>query len=506
MNRFFHSQLKLSTLFFGALVLLVGSANSDVKSTSSSQLGLVVAWETNIGGAPLAHGSHSFVVWPHSNAKTEFVTVKSGSRILQQFNGDEIDHAAIERAILQGERLTTTPKLGLEGAKANAEKLVTTYAKMGKTLIVEPFSQRLTYIVTLTSNGILVGIDGETGAILWKSEAGDTRLEMHGPGVSDEYVVMTNGIQLFVFDLAKGNLVATRKLLFSPTGAPTAAGGMAFVPSIEGRLVAYNILDQKAPPIVLRSGTENRIGVVHSSDRNFLGWPMGNRLFIASLGEKPNLWTSIALNESVSNLPVASLKGFVFSGSEGTVVHCGTDRMNSLFWKTRLATPVSKSPVIGQNVVLVVSDEGSLIALDLETGTELWERPVTNINEIASVGKQHAYVTNSSRSLVSIQLSDGKETARSSNVFPKVLPNSVSDRLFFITPSGVLTCMREANADQPTFVADHKTATDATSVKPAPSTEAGTTETPEASNIFGEEPMKKETAEETENVFGTDPL
>jgi outer membrane protein assembly factor BamB len=496
--------LAASSLF--SMVPLAGKASAQLNANAVSQVGLMVAWETNIGGAPLANGPRSFAIWPHSTAKREFVTVRLGNRILERISGDEIDQAAIDRAILKGEALTQAPRLGLAGATARAEKLAATYKQLGKTLQLEPFSQRLTYIVTLTSNGILSAIDAETGSVLWKAEAGDSRLESYGPGVSDESVVATNGNSVYVFDLTTGNLLASRKLAFTPTGTPTAVLGKAVVPSIEGRLIAYDIANAKIPPIVLRSGSENRLGVARSADRDFLAWSMGSKLFMAKIGESPRLWTSIALGEPVANVPVTSQNGFVFCGREGTVVHCTTERDDSILWRTRLAVQVSKAPVVGQNLALIMSDDGLLFALDLKTGISVWEQAASNIKEVVSIGKQHAYVTNSSNALVALDLTTGLETSRAPVVTPTVLPNSISDRLYFITPKGQLTCLRETSAVSPTFVADFQNV-QADTDKKTPSTEnaADDKATTETSLLEGDAVMQDATTEAA-NPFGIDPF
>ena len=61
---------KLRRTSFIASLLLSGliqtnSVRSDINGHDASQAGLAIAWETNIGGAPLAHGKYSFVIWPH---------------------------------------------------------------------------------------------------------------------------------------------------------------------------------------------------------------------------------------------------------------------------------------------------------------------------------------------------------------------------------------------------------------------------------------------------------
>jgi outer membrane protein assembly factor BamB len=482
-------------------VITVRSTAAEINSHAASQAGLVVAWEVNIGGAPLARGDRSFVLWPHSTAKNEFVTVRSGGKVLQRIHGDEVDQSAVEQAIYKGEKLTQTPRIGLEGAKGRADKLVATYKKIGKTLEVEPYSQRLIYIVTLASNGILEVIDAETGLVYWKTEFGDTRLEMFGPGVSDDYIVVTNGNHLYAFDLLNGGMINSRSLPFTPTGSPSIAGTKAVIPSIDGRLMAYDIVDPKKFPVVLRSGNENRLGVTHSIDRNFISWPTGSKLFIAK-AEGPKLWTSISMSEAVSNTAAATPNGFVFSGREGTIVHCNVERNDSILWKTRLALPVSQSPIVNQDVVLIATDNGMLYGFDLQTGVEIWDKPISNINRLVGISKEHAYAINSSNQLVTIQLSNGQERFRTSSVVPNAIPNAKNDRLYFVTSQGQLTCLREPEAIYPTFVTSLTPSADDKPKEAKESTESTSSE----ASPFGEEAAASGESSAASNPFGTDPF
>ena len=495
----------VSKPIFGIATLLLTSLalpqlRAQINSNDAARIGLEVAWETNIGGAQLANKKNSFVIWPHSTAKREFVTVRTGGRVIQRISGDEIDHLALEKAIEQGARPAQPPRLGLAGASQKAEKLVATYKILGKKIELEPFSQQLAYIVTLTTNGNVVALDAESGAILWKAEAGDSRLPMYGPGVSDENVVVTNGNKLYVYDLETGSLVSSRDLIFTPSGTPTAIPGKAIVPSIEGRLVAYDVKNFKIPPVVLRSGNENRLGVTGSADRNFLSWPMESRLFLAKAEKAPKLWSSIDINESISNVAVAVQGGFVFCGRNGTVVNCSTDRSHSVRWNHRLGIPVSKSPVANKDFVFVVSDDGLLSALSLTNGSLVWDGPARNIKDIVAVGKQHIYVTNSSNALLVLDLATGIETLRSNFVTPDVLPNTISDRLFFVNAKGQLTCLREIDSRLPTYVADFKASNG------SPDTTKLETATESSSQQSNDSSTMLDSADENPTTTVTDPF
>lgn len=497
------ARLPLISCFFLIAIPFAQRGNCEVNANVAAQVGLVVAWESNIGGASLAHGQRSFVLWPHSTAKTEYVTVRMGDRFIQRFDGDEVDQAAIEKSILDGERLIKTPKLGLKGAEAQAQKLVATYKKLGKTLDIEPYSQRLIYIVTLSKSGIIEVMDAETGAIFWKSEVGDSRLEMYGPGVSDDYVAVTNGNRLYAFDIQTGAQITSRSLPFTPTGTLAISGTKAIVPSIEGRLVAYDILDHKIPAIVLRSGTENRMGVTLSNDRMFMSWPMNNRLFIAKL-DPAKLWTSIAIDEPVSNVATPTPVGFVFTGLNGTLVHCSTERAESVLWKIRLSVPVSKSPIVNQTTAFIPCDDGQLFAVNLADSSEVWDRPVRNIVDVVGVGKKHLYATNASGYLTAIDLATGRESARTNSLVPTVVPNALNDRFYFISSDGQLSCLREPDAVVPTFVSPINQDDKAGVKSPTPKETTESTESPTINeNIFGESSTSQETT--SANPFG-DPL
>ncbi len=431
-----------------------------------ASLGLVTHWEANIGGAPLANGPKSFVIWPHTTEKREYVTVRSVNRVIERIQGDEVDLKAIEEAITKGEKLSKSPKIGLEGATNKAKKLVATYKALGRNVEMEPYSQRLVYAVSLTQNGILETTDAETGTMLWRTEAGKSSLPMFGPGVSDDFVAVTNGNVLFVYELETGNLVITRDLAFTPTSSPSVLLGKAIVPSVDGRLVAYDIKSKTTAPSIIRSGIENRLGTTISADRQFLAWPTGVRLVMARMEKVgndqnsktsssiPKLWASASLNEPILSSAVATQKGFLASTVEGTVLHCSTEREGTFLWKSRLAVRVSQSPVVNKELAFVVSDEGFLFALRMSDGTDAWGHQPANVQNIIAIGKRNIYVKDSRNTLLAIDLATGLDAGRTNSVLPLVVPNSISDRLFFVTNRGQVTCLREEDATTPSFSTD----------------------------------------------------
>ena len=423
-------------------------------SDDLASIGLVHFWESNVGGAPLANGCQSFVLWSHTSEKREYVTVRSGNRVIDRIRGEEVDQKKLDQAIIDGKKLVKTPKLGLEGATEKAQKLVATYKTLGRKVDIEPYSQRIVYAVTLTSNGIIETMDAESGAVLWRTEAGKSTLPMFGPGVSDDYVVVTNGNVFFVYELATGSLVTSRNLAYTPTACPTVLGDKVIVPSVDGRLVAYDIKKPDIAPGIIRTGKENRLGVVISADRQFFTWPTENRLLQAKMDKVPILWNAVNLTEPVRSLPIATQNGFIASTGLGTVFHCSTGREDRLFWKSRLAVQVSQSPLANKELAFVVSDEGNLFALRIQDGSDAWGHQPTNIKNMVAVGKKHIYVKDSRNALIAIDLATGFESGRTNLILARVIPNKISDRLLFVTKQGQVTCLREIDATIPSFATE----------------------------------------------------
>jgi len=431
---------------------LLPVANAQVNSRAVTPLGLEVAWENSVGGAALAQGTESLVVWPHSQDRREFVDVFVGNRLLERIDARQVDRGALDKLILDGKPTSPVPVLGLDGAKAQADKLVKTYAVLGKQATVRTFSEPVIYVVAVAKNGVITAIDGESGELLWQNSVPRADLPILGPGVSDDYVVVLNGNSFYALELKTGNLVNNARLAFTPVATPTALETRVIVPSTQGRLVGYSIDNPNIAPVVLRGGTENRDGVAGSLDREYLAWVSQGSMFLVRNENVPKMWSKVNLGEPVDSKPVATPQGFVFVSSYGTVIHATTSRTGSYLWRANLGMPVSQTPVVSNKQVFVLSDDGRLVALDLTTGAHSWDSHVGHVEAVLSIGKEHLYVKNDHGHLNRLRLSDGKVDGVSNVPVDVAIPNNVSDRLFLATRDGHLSCLREEGAIMPTMV------------------------------------------------------
>jgi len=475
------------TFCIGASLSVFGvSANAQINERSVSPLGLEVMWENSIGGAGLAQGIESLVVWPHSQDRREYVDVFIGNRLIERIDARRVDREALDKRILEGKSSGTVPVLGIEGAKAQAEKLVNTYAIIGKKATVKVVSQPLTYVVGLASNGLITTIDGETGELLWQSSVPRADLALYGPGVSDDFVTVVNGNAFYAMDLQTGNMINTGRLAFTPAGSAASLEKRIIVPSTSGRLVGYNVENPIIAPVILRAGEENRRGLAISADRDFMAWTSKNAMYLVHNENVPKLWSKVNVEEPLDSKPIATSQGFLFNSSYGTVIHATTSRTGSYLWRVNLAIPTSKTPVCDNQHAFILSDDGRVVALDLKTGAQAWDSYVGHVDQIAGIGKEHLYVQNDRGSLSRLRISDGQVDATSSALVDMVIPNSVTDRIFVATKDGHISCLREVGALQPTVFNPTKKSKE-TGKTAAPGSAAKTPANPAANtdDIFG---------------------
>jgi outer membrane protein assembly factor BamB len=416
-----------------------------------SQAGLEVHWEGSLGGAGLSRAEQNMAVWAHSTDRREYVDVFLGNRLIERIDARQIDRVALDRLIMEGKPTKPAPKLGMQGAKDRAEKLVKTYAIVGRQLTVKTFSEPVIYVVTLASNGILTAFDGESGEILWQNSMPFLELQVLGPGVSDDFVAVVNGNHYFVFSMKDGNLISTRVLEYTPTSAPVPIQSKIMVPSVGGRLVAYDINSPLLTPVILRGGRDNLNGTALSADHNFLAWSSQKSMFLATDEKIPTMWAKVNANDDVQSRPVPTPSGFLFASNNGTIIHSSLQRTGTFLWRANVSLQTGRSPVVGNDRVFIVSDDGQVMCLDLQSGDPLWGTTTKNIDSVLGVGKEHIYAKNTSGLLQSIRISDGKVDGRTSTFIPTVVPNSVHDRFFVVTRNGHLTCLREKGAVMPTL-------------------------------------------------------
>jgi hypothetical protein len=155
-------------------------------------------------------------------------------------------------------------------------------------------------------------------------------------------------------------------------------------------------------------------------------------------------------------------------------------------WKTKLGTTSNQSPVIGQKAVTIVSEDGLLFALNLDTGEPIWQTPIQGIQSVLTVTSTHIYAVDTARNLVTIDIAKQQILSKVFIGMATAVPNSITDRVYIIDPRGKVSCLREPQAVEATLFAPRVEEVESAEESPPP-TPAATSSPGDANSVFGAE-------------------
>ncbi|XZE21370.1 PQQ-binding-like beta-propeller repeat protein [Pirellulaceae bacterium SH449] len=519
-------------LFF--CLLASSSLHAQIDSQALARTGLTTHWRASIGGIGLKNGDVSLRLWTTRKSKAEVFTVllkapdqesrsnsfftdvriKSVSEdgtgakfvkmsdavrspgrrsselwyVLEQFKATDTDWVKQEASADE-----EVAKLGASGARAMAEKLAETYRRANREVEIVSEVAESSYLVAINRNGLITCIDAETGSIYWQNQLPRYELSVLGPGVSDDYVAAVNGNHLVVYGLEQGNLVSTQRLQYVATGELLVWNDRVLVPSAGGRVVSYSAVDPTFSPKVVRLGRENRKTLVQSNDHHFFGWVTDHRLIIAKHDKVPKLWTAVDAETDVPGSPVAVDGGFVMASEFGSLIKANLTSNNSVSWRRKFGIPTGNSPVVGKKHVAIVSQNGLLLMADLETGQDVWRRPIGGIAKVLNITEGKLYAMDQAGKLAVISMESGVQLGRVAVGRFRGITNNISDRILLVSDLGELVCLREIDSEMPVYtttkIYDGEPATEST----PPSSSPGETQ----ANEFSPFELDKKTEEQS---------
>ena len=244
-------------------------------------------------------------------------------------------------------------------------------------------------LVVASGFGFITALDAANGAELWRT---DMTTPMTGsPTIKDGAVYVTsNNNEIFAIELSSGSILwsdqaiaETARVLGSPS--PAAVEDLVVAPFSSGEVIAYLASNGRRlwTDALSRAGRFTPISAINDvSSRPVLS---GGVVFAAS---QSGLLTGIdgRSGNRIWVLPVGSVQApavvgdYLFVASTDAKVVAVQARTGQVFWVSQLAeyekaekrkNKITYSgPIIASNRVIVASSAGELIALDPQTGAE----------------------------------------------------------------------------------------------------------------------------------------
>jgi outer membrane protein assembly factor BamB len=271
---------------------------------------------------------------------------------------------------------------------------------------------------------------GERLAVAWRRDVGqgetDDNLILSAPVVADGRVFLLDAESTVVaLALADGASAWRRELIpededdeGSLGGGVAYAAGVVYATTAFGQVIALSAGDG-GDLWSFQIGVPLRAAPAVADGRVFVT-TFDNRLYALDAGNGSLLWSHEGISESAGLLgtavPAVSGDLVVASFSSGEVVALRVENgrlawSDSLIFQGRLGSRTNLSdidadPVIDRGMVIVVSQSGRLVAIDLRSGLRSWEREVPSA-QTPWVAGDYLYVVTTDAQIACLRRSDG---------------------------------------------------------------------------------------------------
>ncbi len=326
--------------------------------------------------------------------------------------------------------------------------------------------------------------DAETGRYLWGMDLGSPTADAQPATVNSDRVFVTNIKDLYCLDKGTGRIIWDAKMENLPSSAVAANEEIVVVgmrsarmtgvrPGAgSGRIEAFSVRDhsQDNPPgrsagsfLWAYSPNGSVTGRPIVADRVVAFGSHDHRVYVGVMMNQPTL-----LYRYLTGGPVSASMGTLTFTHNGEHVLLVPSEDNNLYaidlftgdtrWVFPSGAPIKQEPLVAGLNVFVINDQGSLSAIDGETGELRWTNRIGE-SHLLALGDSRVYLKTTDGDLMIVDrqsgrtLADARSTRERAGLslreFTITPTNWANDRLYMATPSGSLVCLREAGATQP---------------------------------------------------------
>jgi hypothetical protein len=357
-----------------------------------------------------------------------------------------------------------------------------------------------------SNRATLEAIDAETGQMLWSKMIGQPSHPSLPPGACGDLVATINGCTLYVMNRYTGDILFQTTVDGAPGGGPALSTVRAYVPMVNGMLLAYRlepvtdaakelgkidphaadmtddekkeakkkaeeerrqnirIRQEYVPPLACSSTgrtlvqplvtTQNSIEELLAwvTDRGYLYVGRVDRRSKDALEAKHRLGSQGTFSSPPAYLPpnpkVLGDSGVVYAGSSDGNVYAMQERGGEMLWKFPASDPVIDSPVVIENRIYATTELGGMFCLSADKGKQIWWAP--DVLHFVAAGKNRVYASDKVGRLRILDARSGAMLdSLPTSAMPIKISNGLTDRIYLATEGGVIQCLREVEQPIP---------------------------------------------------------
>ncbi len=312
---------------------------------------------------------------------------------------------------------------------------------------VEP---RMT-LYTLNGKNVLQAFDAETGDVRWSRQVGSRDGYAMGLAANDAMVAVVSGTKVYCLEADQGRILWSHSCDGPPNAAPAMSHTHIFVPLMDGRLEAFNIAkDGIGSEYYVSHG---RISAQPLVTGRTVSWPTDKGHYnVAYFDRIGAIRYRVRANGSIVATPAKLGRVLFFTAMDG-YIYAIDEVLGSIYWEFSTGSSISQSPLAVDDAIYFVTDNEELYKVDSKTGETpaSWPKSISRIHRLIGAANEFVYAQDSSGNLVTIRADTG---SRVSSIYVGDgvhLLNGQSDRIFLVSNSGAIQCLRQINQVHPKF-------------------------------------------------------
>lgn len=293
--------------------------------------------------------------------------------------------------------------------------------------------------------GTVTSLDAETGQENWTTVAGTPGYPSYSVSANDNYAVTISGSTMYLLDAVSGEVLDSKSMRLIPGATPTIDGDFIYVPTSKGLVEVYSVNDINTLEFTV--GSSGRITTPITTSPNTASWATSRgHIYVANAGA-PGLIYHFKSLDKIAASPVF-MNDTLFATSLDGFAYAIDEESGEVKWRYATGGPIDEAPLAVEDCVYVTTTDGQMAALDASSGEAKWL--ASGVDRFVSVSDSTVYAVTNGEMLTAIDKTSGARIG-SAPVGQLGLPvtNTNSDRVYLVTSSGVLHCLREPGSRFP---------------------------------------------------------
>lgn len=335
---------------------------------------------------------------------------------------------------------------------------------------IDPGREKVDFVVNdeamvfvRSTTGIITAFDAETGRKAWSTLVGRPDQQSFAPVTNAGQLLVAVGLNLIAIDKRNGDVLWELKLPKHPSSPPAVDDDQVYIGMVDGSVYGFDLRvtqtlhnQRKLPEYshiaqIWRYQTPSEIVSPPISTSRSVCFASSSGSFYSVSAKGQKLIFQFETDAKIMT-PLGRNETSILLASENSRMYCLNQDNGQYRWAFTSAHAIRQQPRFFGSRVYVTPETVGTYALNADTGSQIWEQPQEQARKILMVGQSRLYAFNAQKEIVIVQSADGLVVGKLPyRQFTETPTNDRTDRLYLVTQTGLVVCLKENDSGIPTY-------------------------------------------------------